>query len=90
MRTPPYGQAGPLPDETRRPDVALDAFALYLDPFNDNETGLWFLTTPAGIRIDQSISGDGTDREPELGMPRLPWSDIRVVRLKVTHTFVPW
>ena len=36
-----------------------DAFALYLDPFNDNETGLWFLTTPAGIRIDQSISGDG-------------------------------
>ena len=34
--------------------------------------------------------GFNTDREPEVGMPRLPWSDIRVVRLKLTHTFVPW
>jgi hypothetical protein len=29
-----------------------------VDGFNDNETGLWFGTTPAGIRIDQSISDD--------------------------------
>ncbi|NOT09922.1 MAG: carbohydrate binding family 9 domain-containing protein [Gemmatimonadales bacterium] len=35
-----------------------DTFALFIDAFNDNETGLWFATTPAGIRIDQSISGD--------------------------------
>ena len=35
-----------------------DAFALFVDPFNDNETGLWFLTNPAGVRIDQSISDD--------------------------------
>ncbi len=35
-----------------------DTFALFVDAFNDNETGLWFGTTPAGIRIDQSISAD--------------------------------
>jgi hypothetical protein len=35
-----------------------DAFAVLVDPFNDNENGLWFLTTPAGVRIDQTISGD--------------------------------
>lgn len=35
-----------------------DTFALFVDGFNDNETGLWFATTPAGIRIDQTISGD--------------------------------
>ena len=35
-----------------------DAFALFIDPFNDNENGLWFMTNPAGVRIDQTISGD--------------------------------
>jgi hypothetical protein len=35
-----------------------DNFALFVDGFNDNETGLWFGTTPAGIRIDQTISDD--------------------------------
>lgn len=35
-----------------------DAFALLIDPFNDNENGLWFMTNPAGVRIDQTISGD--------------------------------
>jgi hypothetical protein len=35
-----------------------DAFALYIDTFNDNENSLWFLTTPAGIRGDYAISGD--------------------------------
>jgi hypothetical protein len=35
-----------------------DTFALFVDAFNDNETGLWFGTTPAGIRIDQSIGAD--------------------------------
>jgi hypothetical protein len=35
-----------------------DAFAVLIDPFNDNETGLWFMTNPAGVRIDYSISGD--------------------------------
>jgi len=35
-----------------------DAFAVLVDGFNDNETGLWFYTNPAGVRMDQSISSD--------------------------------
>jgi hypothetical protein len=36
-----------------------DAFALYIDAFNDNETSKWFGITPAGMRFDQLISEDG-------------------------------
>jgi hypothetical protein len=36
-----------------------DCFGIVIDPFNDNDIGLWFWTTPAGIRGDVSISGDG-------------------------------
>ena len=36
-----------------------DSFDLILDTFNDKENGLWFRTTPAGIRVDAAISGDG-------------------------------
>ena len=36
-----------------------DAFGVIVDPFNDNDIGLWFWTTPAGVRGDASISGDG-------------------------------
>lgn len=36
-----------------------DYFALILDTFNDNENALAFMTTPAGIRVDQSIFNDG-------------------------------
>lgn len=35
-----------------------DVFAIVLDPFNDNENGLWFFTTPAGVRIDIAVSND--------------------------------
>tara|TARA_R110002096_G_scaffold170840_2_gene343471 strand:- start:5634 stop:7901 length:2268 start_codon:yes stop_codon:yes gene_type:complete len=35
-----------------------DVFAIILDPFNDNQNGLRFFTTPAGVRFDQSISND--------------------------------
>ncbi len=35
-----------------------DRFALILDTFNDNETALGFITTPAGIRVDFTISRD--------------------------------
>ncbi|MEO1023139.1 MAG: DUF5916 domain-containing protein [Bacteroidota bacterium] len=35
-----------------------DVMAIILDPFNDNENGMWFLTTPAGIMIDFAISND--------------------------------
>jgi len=37
-----------------------DVFAVVFDPFNDNENGLWFFTTPAGIRVDNAISNDGS------------------------------
>jgi hypothetical protein len=36
-----------------------DAFAVLIDPFDDNDTGLWFWTNPAGVRGDAAISGDG-------------------------------
>jgi len=35
-----------------------DVFAIILDPFNDKQNALWFFTTPAGVRFDQSISND--------------------------------
>ncbi len=36
-----------------------DAFALYIDGFNDNQNAKWFGTTPGGIRFDQLVSDDG-------------------------------
>jgi len=36
-----------------------DAFAIYVDAFNDNENAKWFGTTPAGIRFDLLVSDDG-------------------------------
>ena len=35
-----------------------DTFSIILDTFNDNESALWFLTTPNGIRLDMAISND--------------------------------
>jgi hypothetical protein len=37
-----------------------DHFEILLDTFNDNETGLVFTTTPAGIRKDAAISHDAS------------------------------
>ncbi len=36
-----------------------DVFGILVDAFNDNDTGLWFWTNPAGVRGDATISGDG-------------------------------
>lgn len=36
-----------------------DAFAIYIDPFNDNRNAKWFGTTPAGIRFETLVSDDG-------------------------------
>ncbi len=36
-----------------------DAFAIYVDAFNDNQTAKWFGTTPGGIRFDQLVTDDG-------------------------------
>ena len=38
-----------------------DAFAIVLDTYNDRENAMWFVTTPAGIRADIAVSGDGSD-----------------------------
>jgi hypothetical protein len=36
-----------------------DAFAIYVDAFNDKQNSKWFGTTPGGIRFDQLVSDDG-------------------------------
>ena len=36
-----------------------DAFAIYVDAFNDNQNAKWFGTTPGGIRFDILVSDDG-------------------------------
>src|SRR5262245_26418634 len=36
-----------------------DRLEVLIDGFNDNETGLWFATNPAGVRLDRTISADG-------------------------------
>ncbi len=35
-----------------------DTFGFILDTFNDNENALWFYTNPAGVRFDQTVTGD--------------------------------
>jgi hypothetical protein len=36
-----------------------DAFAIYIDAFNDNRNAKWFGTTPSGMRFDILVSDDG-------------------------------
>ena len=36
-----------------------DAFAIYIDAFNDNENAKWFGVTPSAMRFDQLVSDDG-------------------------------
>lgn len=36
-----------------------DAFAIYVDAFNDNQTAKWFGVTPAAMRFDQLVTDDG-------------------------------
>ena len=36
-----------------------DAFAIYIDAFNDDQNAKWFGTTAAGMRFDQLVSDDG-------------------------------
>ena len=35
-----------------------DTFGIVLDTFNDNESALWFYTTPLGLRADGAVSND--------------------------------
>ncbi len=36
-----------------------DAFAIYIDAYDDKQNSKWFGTTPGGIRFDQLVSDDG-------------------------------
>jgi hypothetical protein len=36
-----------------------DLIGVVIDPFNDNQNGLWFWVTPAAVRGDASVSDDG-------------------------------
>ena len=36
-----------------------DIFSLLIDPFNDNQNGLLFVTNPAGVRFDLAVANDG-------------------------------
>jgi len=45
----------------RRDEMGLsnDWFGLIIDTFNDNENALGFFATPAGLRLDMAVFGDG-------------------------------
>jgi hypothetical protein len=56
-----------------------DQFRLVVDGFNDNESALMFVVTPAGTRQDAAISGDGQGQ----GWLNLDWNalwDARSIR----------
>jgi hypothetical protein len=54
-----------------------DTFVILIDPFNDNESGLWFYTNPAGVRMDRSISNDAQDSNES-------WNGVWDVATRVT------
>ncbi len=55
-----------------------DTFALYVDPFNDDQNAKWFGTTPGGIRVDQLVSDDGATQNEN-------WDGFWEVRTKITE-----
>ncbi|MFG1690736.1 DUF5916 domain-containing protein [Gemmatimonadota bacterium] len=40
-----------------------DEIVLFLDTFNDNESGRYFCTTPGGIRVDGLVAADGAQMD---------------------------
>ena len=47
-----------------RSGLTNDQFGIILDTFNDKENGLYFFTTPTGVRLDAAISNDATGTPP--------------------------
>ncbi len=45
-----------------------DGLAVVIDSYNDYETGVWFVTNPAGNRIDRTVFNDA-QMIPRAGMP---------------------
>lgn len=56
-----------------------DAFAIYIDAFNDNQNAKWFGTTPGGIRFDILVSDDGATLNDS-------WDTFWTARSTVTDT----
>jgi hypothetical protein len=56
-----------------------DAFAIYIDAFNDNQNTKWFGTTPGGIRFDILVSDDGLTQNDS-------WDTFWTARSTVTAT----
>ncbi len=59
-----------------------DYFGFILDTFNDNENALGFITTPAGIRIDQTIYNDAQGFGPNEPINR-SWNTFWDVKTRV-------
>ncbi|MFQ6615173.1 MAG: DUF5916 domain-containing protein [Fidelibacterota bacterium] len=57
-----------------------DWFGIILDTFNDNENGLGFFTTPAGIRFDAAVFNDAQGEFPV----NVSWNTFWDVAVKIT------
>ncbi len=53
-----------------------DTMGLIIDTFNDNESALWFSTTPNGVRLDMAVSNDleGGGGDPFDRVINLSWN----------------
>jgi len=65
----------------KRDDMKLsnDWIGVVLDTFNDHENGLCFFTTPAGLRLDMTVFGDGVGDFPVNQNWNTFW-DVKTVR----------
>lgn len=59
-----------------------DWFGIILDTFNDNENGVGFFTTPAGLRLDMTVFNDAQPKGPDEMPVNLDWNtfwDVKTV-----------
>jgi len=63
---------------------ASDFFGVSLDTYNDNENALFFLTTPAGLRLDAQIFNDGQATPPAIPMQR-DWNTLWEVKTSLNR-----
>ena len=64
-------------------ESSADFFSVLFDTFNDKENGLSFSTTPAGVRWDAAIYGDGERQMPMQEPFNLSWNTFWDVRVAV-------
>lgn len=59
------------PDDVRDNSLYRDLYAgddtvgIIVDAFNDDDTALWFYTTPAGVRVDGTVAADMASGDPD-------------------------